>query len=280
MIVVVGAGGQLGTAFGELLGAAAVPLTRAELDLDRLDEIAPVISGCRPTLVVNCAAYNAVDRAEGEQEQARRINALAVERLAAAARDADAGFLTFSTDFVFPGDAIAPYTESSAPGPLNVYGHTKLEGEQLALAAHPGALVVRTSWVMSGTPPNFAATALRLAMQGGARVVDDQTGRPTLAADLAPAALHAAKRGANGVLHLTNQGETTRYALAREIADLARLDPKAISPCTSVEFGAAAPRPAYSVLGSERLTEIGIEPLPHYRRGLEQAVARLASTAT
>ncbi len=275
MIVVTGAGGQLGTAFRELLGDRGRYLTRDELDLADLDAIGPAIAARTPDLVVNCAAYTAVDRAEDEPDVARTVNALAPERLAAAAREAGAAFVTYSTDYVFRGDAATPYVESSPPDPQSAYGRSKREGEERVLAAHDGALVVRTAWVLSGTHRNFAATMLRLARQGPVDVVDDQTGRPTLVGDLAPATMAAVAAGAAGLLHLTNQGTLTWYRLAREVLELAGMDRGLIRPTTTAQMPRPAPRPAYSVLASERLAELGIPPLPHYRSGLSEAVGGL-----
>ncbi len=271
----VGAAGQLGGELRKLLGEAGTALTRADLDLADLEAIEPAVVAAAPDVVVNCAAYNDVDRAEAEPHEARVVNALAVERLAVAARRIGAGFVTFSTDFVFDGRASAPYVESSPPAPLNRYGESKLEGERLALAAHPGALVVRTSWVLSGRPRNFAATMLRLAAAGPLTVVDDQVGSPTLVADLAPAVLAAVEAGVAGLLHLSNQGELSRFELAREVLALAGRDPELVAPGSTEEFGAAADRPRRAVLRSERLERWGLAPLPHYRPGLAKAVAAL-----
>ncbi len=273
--MVVGAAGQLGSELLRRLGNAAAPLTRADLDLADLDRIEPAVARLAPRVVVNCAAYNDVDRAEAEPEAARVVNALAVERLAAAARRAGAGFVTFSSDYVFDGAASGPYVESSPPRPLNRYGESKLEGERRALAAHPGALVVRTSWVLSRQPPNFAATMLRLSAAGRLRVVDDQVASPTLAADLAPAVLAAIDAGATGLLHLANQGELSRFELAREVVALAGRDPELVAPISTAEFGAAADRPRYATLRSERLERWGLAPMPHYRPALAEAVAAL-----
>ncbi len=273
MIVVTGAGGQLGSAFLRLLGANARGLERADLDLEDLDAVAPCIGGLSPDLVVNCASYTAVDRAEQEPLKAHAVNALAVERLAAAALASGAGFVTFSTDYVFAGDATSPYVETSPTGPLNVYGATKLEGEGRALAAHPRALVIRTSWLLSATHPNFVATMLRLTARGGARVVDDQVGRPTLVDHLAPAVLAAVKAGARGLLHLAGGGEATWCGLAKEAVALAGRDPGLITPIATAEYPTPARRPRYSVLGSERLADLGLDPLPHYREGLAEVVA-------
>ncbi len=277
MIAVTGAGGQLGTAFRALLGDEACYLTRAELDLSNLDQIPEVITSLRPSLLVNCAAYTAVDRAEEEPEQARVVNALAVEALAGAADRVGARLVTFSTDYVFDGRAEEPYVESAPTNPLSVYGATKREGEELALALNPAVLVVRTSWVLSGTHPNFAATMLRLIRQGEARVVDDQRGHPTLADDLAVAVMAAVASDAAGILHLTNQGVVSWFELARWIARIAGLDEERVSPCATADYPRPATRPANSVLASERLDDLGLRPMPHFEAGLEAAVGRLAA---
>lgn len=277
MIVVTGAGGQLGTAFRLLLGERATFLTRADLDFTDLDAIGPAVEALAPSAVVNCAAYTAVDAAEGDRETARTVNSLAVERLAAACAAIGARFVTFSTDYVFDGTSPDPYVESSPTGPLSVYGATKLEGERRALAAHPDALVVRTSWVMSGTHANFAATMLRLVRGGDVRVVDDQRGHPTFVSDLAPATLSALDAGATGLLHLTNAGTATWYEVARQVVSIAGFDQERISPCSTAEFPRPAPRPANSVLASERLDALGLAPMPHYAAAMERAVRQLVT---
>ena len=210
-------------------------------------------------MVINCAAYTAVDRAEEEEDLATEINTVAVGVLAEWASLRSRPLLTFSTDYVFDGAADWPYVESSSTNPINAYGRSKLLGESLA-AGH-GALVVRTSWVISGSHPNFVATILRKVREQELRVVDDQRGNPTVAADLARASYAALQSGASGLLHLTNQGETTWYELARTSVGLADLDPSRISPCETRDYPTPARRPTYSVLASERLDGLGLDPL-------------------
>ncbi|MEX2250467.1 MAG: dTDP-4-dehydrorhamnose reductase [Acidimicrobiia bacterium] len=275
MIAVLGAGGQLGTAFIRLLGGDAVPLTRADIDMTRPEEIEPWIASNRPELVINCAAYTAVDDAEANSSVARSVNATSVGELAASAARHGAGLVTFSTDYVFDGSKDSGYVERDRPHPLSVYGETKLEGERLAMSIHPGSLVIRTSWVLSGTHRNFAMTMLQLIAKGQVRVVDDQRGRPTLVDDLAEATMAAVEKGATGLLHLTNTGETTWFRLAREIAELGGLDTSRIIPVTTDEFPTPAVRPRNSVLDSERLLDLGLSPLPAYREGLSRAVDQL-----
>lgn len=274
--VVVGAAGQVGGALSSLLDDA-IPITRAELDLTDLDAIAPVLRQARPELVVNAAAYNAVDTAEEEPALAHAVNAAAVGRMAEVAAELGAAFVTFSTDYVFDGEARRPYLESDRPSPLGEYARSKLRGEELALARSDRSLVIRTAWVMSDRPSgNFAATVLRVAIAGGGRFVTDQVGTPTVATDLAAATLAAIEQEAAGVLHLANQGEVSRHDLARSIVAFAGMDPGLIGEVTTAEYAAAAARPAYSALGSERLGELGVRPLPPWRDSLPPIVARLA----
>ncbi len=278
MILVTGANGQLGTAFRGLLGDAATFLTRAELDLEDGEAVMRSIESLRPATIINCAAYTAVDQAESNEDLAYRINAVAVGQLAEAALSVGAHFVTISTDYVFDGESEMPYVESSLPNPVNVYGASKLEGERLALEANPSTLVIRTSWVLSGTHRNFVATMLRLARSRSIEVVDDQRGHPTLVDDLALGIQRAITVGATGPLHLTNSGTVTWYGLAREAVAIAGLDPDRLSRCMTEDYPTPARRPRNSVLSSERLADLGIEPLPPYRPGLERAVHDLLAS--
>jgi dTDP-4-dehydrorhamnose reductase len=275
--VVLGTAGQLGTAFRQLLGESAVYLTRAEADLIHPGTLAPVLDSLRPELVLNCAAYTAVDRAESEPDVAATVNADSVEALAAWTAANGAKLVTFSTDYVFDGVKPDAYVESDPAAPINVYGATKRDGEIRALAADPGALVVRTSWVLSGTHSNFAATMLRLGRERSLRVVDDQRGHPTLVEDLAPAVLEAVRLNVSGILHLTNQGVVSWFELARIVFDAAGLDASRLTPCTTEEYPVPAARPRNSVLDSERLTALGLAPLPHFEPALQRAIASLES---
>ena len=280
MILLLGATGQLGTAMTGMLDDFVAP-TRAELDLSRLtrERADEVVSASKPHLLVNCAAYTAVDKAEEEVDLATAVNGEAVGILAEVTADHGIPLVTFSTDYVFDGTGTRPYLESDATAPVNAYGRSKLVGEKLALDANPDTLVIRTSWVISGTHPNFVATMLRLASEGRElTVVDDQRGRPTVAADLARGALDAVDEGASGILHLTNEGTTTWFGLARASLELAGLDPELIQPCSTDEYPTPAARPAYSVLGSERRETLSLDALPDWRESLPALVGQLVST--
>jgi len=273
--VVTGASGQLGTAFGRLLPEAML-LSRRDLDLDRPEHVFDALAVLRPSALINCAAYTAVDAAEANQDEAFRVNAAAVGEMARYASGAAIPFVTFSTDYVFPGDATEPYVESTPTSPINAYGSAKLAGERLALSVNPRSLIVRTSWVISGTHRNFVATMIRLAGERDVvRVVNDQQGRPTVAADLAAAAHTALESEVTGILHLANAGATTWFGLAREAVALAGFDPERIQPCPTTDFPTPARRPAYSVLGTERGGETGVTPLPHWKDSLPRVVAAL-----
>lgn len=270
MIAVTGATGQLGTAFAALLPEARL-LTRRDLDLSDLtaDALDAALEGV--DVLVNCAAYTAVDAAE-EAEGSRTaidVNALGPARLATEASSRGTRLVTYSTDYVFPGTGTRPYVESDPTDPVNSYGRSKVLGERAVLATGGSELVIRTSWVISGTHPNFVATMLRLAREGRTvTVVDDQRGCPTVVDDLARATLEALDRGMSGLLHLTNEGETTWFELARTAVAEAGLDPELIQPCTTAEYPTPARRPAYSVLGSER----DRPELPHWRDSLPALV--------
>ena len=275
-MLVTGAAGQLGTAFREVLPSATF-VDVEEIDLTDQGALEAALEDLRPEGIVNCAAYTAVDRAEEEEDLATVVNGNAVRVMAAHAASANVPFVTFSTDYVFAGDAAEPYLESSPTGPVSAYGRSKLAGERAALEVCPHALVIRTSWLVSGTHPNFVATMLRLSQERELQVVDDQLGCPTMTDDLAPAAHQALMQGVTGILHLTNTGVTTWYQLARAAVALAGMDADRITPCSTAEYPTPAQRPSYSVLGSERRADLGITELPPWQESLPAVVEGLTS---
>jgi dTDP-4-dehydrorhamnose reductase len=275
MIAIVGGAGQLGSAFNRALGSSATVIARPDLDITDRRAIHATFGTLAPEAVINCAAYTAVDRAEVERDLAFSINARAVGDLATVAADLGVPFLTFSTDYVFDGAKVDPYVESDPPNPVNVYGESKLEGERLAIEAHPGALVVRTSWLLSGTHPNFARSVIAKARQGPFEVVDDQYGRPTIVDDLAKTSLASLEAGAVGLLHLASSPTVSWYELARQCLTFAGLDPDNVEPCHSADITQPAMRPRNSALDSERLEQLGVEPLPPYEPALADLVVDL-----
>jgi len=272
LIIVTGADGQLGTVLRSELGGRATYLTREDLDLTDLPAIAPTIRSLSPDVLINCAAFTNVDGAESDEETANTVNGYAVGEMAAVCRAIGGRFVTFSTDYVFDGEKGSPYVESDEPNPINAYGRSKLLGEQLGVEAHPETLLVRTSWLFSGTHPSFVRTMLSLLSKGDVSVVDDQLGRPTSVDDLALAVVEALDLGVTGLLHLTNDGIATWYELAREMATIAGLDTERVQPCATQDYPTPAARPKNSVLESERVISLGLTPMPSYRRSLVRSV--------
>jgi dTDP-4-dehydrorhamnose reductase len=221
-ILVIGRSGQLARALARRAAVSGVELDtigRPDLDLERPEAVAHAIAQRRPRVVINAAAYTAVDDAEDYADRARQINAIGPELAARAAADVGAAFIQVSTDYVFDGAKAEPYLETDQPNPISVYGASKLEGERLTLAANPKTIVVRTAWVYDATGQNFVRTMLRLAGSNAEiGVVDDQLGSPTLADDLAEAVLTIAETpDAFGVFHCVGDGGVSRAHFAEEI---------------------------------------------------------------
>lgn len=272
-----GAEGQLGTAVRGVLGTRAIGLTRQDLDLTDLARIPSVLDGLNASGLINCAAYTDVDGAEENEDLAMAMNGAAVGAMAEWAADRGRQFLTFSTDYVFDGVASSPYTESSPTGPINAYGRSKRAGELVALAA--GGLVVRTSWLLSGSHPNFVATIIRAARERPVQVVTDQIGSPSIANDVASKSWEALQSGATGLLHVTNEGSASWFDLAREALALAHIAPEQLTACKSSDFPSVASRPSYSVMASERLDELGLSPLPRWTESLGSVVEDICREA-
>ncbi len=267
---VLGAAGQLGRDLCPRLAGEVVPLSRTEADLTKPDLLRATLTQLRPDVVVNCAAYNFVDRAETEPSEAFAANAVGVRDLALVCRDLGATLVHFSTDYVFGLDAgrRKPWTEADAPGPVSVYGLSKLAGEYLVRAICPRHFVVRTCglygvWGSGGKGGNFVETMLRVAGQGKPlRVVADQTCTPSYTVDVAAAVVALVATGRYGLYHVTSAGATTWHDFAAAIFELSGVKAD-LTPITSSEFGAPARRPAYSVLANDALREAGVtQPRP------------------
>lgn len=276
--LITGASGMLGRDLQAALAEREVTaLSRADLDVTDRDAVREAVRG--HDVVFNASAYTKVDDAESHEDAAYAVNALGTQYLAIAAREAGAKLVTISTDYVFKGDATAPYAEDAARDPLNAYGRTKAAGEELALAAHPeGTYIVRTAWLYGEHGPNFAKTMLRLAAtHDTVTVVDDQRGQPTWTGDLAEQLLRLADSNAvSGVYHGTASGETTWFGFAREVFQQAGLDPARVQPTTSAEFVRPAARPAYSVLGHDAWRAAGLPVMRDWREALAEAFDRKA----
>ncbi|MFD7406135.1 dTDP-4-dehydrorhamnose reductase [Streptomyces sp. NPDC059866] len=279
--LVTGAGGMLGQDVVDTLrgrGADVVALDRAALDVTRPDAVEAAFAGHRPDLVVNCAAYTAVDDAETDEERARCVNADGPRLLARACAASGARLLHVSTDYVFSGTArTSPYPEDLPPAPRTAYGRTKLAGERAVLAELPltGA-VVRTAWLYGVHGRSFVRTMLGLqARRDTVDVVDDQRGQPTWSADVAARIADLGPRlgpALHGVFHATNSGEATWYDLAREVFGAIGADPARVRPTSSAAFPRPAPRPAYSALAHGRWREAGLPPPRDWRAALHEAL--------
>lgn len=264
-ILLTGSSGQVGYELARSLQGIGevVAVDRNVMDLSDLDQVRDVIRREKPGLIVNPAAYTAVDKAESEPQLAYRINAEAPGLMAQEAKLLGAAMVHYSTDYVFDGSAPAARVEDDATGPLNVYGASKLAGEQAIAAAGIPHLIFRTSWVYGMRGKNFLLTMLRLASERDElRVVADQHGAPTWSrtiADTSALVLSQARAGGrewwvqnSGVYHLSAQGQTTWFDFTRAIVEAAGLDCRVL-PITSAEYPVPARRPQYSVLSSERL---------------------------
>ena len=258
-VLVVGAGGMLGTAVQTAVPSTIqlAALRHPDLAIEDAAAVERAVARERPDWIVNCAAYTQVDRAEAEPETAQRVNAMGPANLAHAARGAGARLMQISTDYVFDGRATRPYREDDPVGPLNVYGRTKLAGEQAVRDILPRAhLIVRSQWLFGEGGPNFVATILRLARERSElKVVNDQHGRPTYAADLAVALWKLIACDARGTVHCANEGEATWFDVARAAIAAAGLKTSVV-PCTTAEMPRPAPRPAFSVLDCGRYQRI------------------------
>jgi dTDP-4-dehydrorhamnose reductase len=283
--LVAGAGGMLGRDLVAALrqrGQDVTGLARGDLDVTDEAAVRGALLRHQPGVVVNCAAWTAVDDAEEHEDDALLVNARGAENVAAACAAGGAALVHVSTDYVFGGDGRLPYAEDDRPGPRTAYGRTKLAGEQAVLRLLPGAgYVVRTAWLYGAHGPNFVTTMTRLA---GERptvdVVADQRGQPTWTVDVADQIIALARSGARaGVYHATSSGETTWFGLAQEVFRLLGADPARVRPATSGAFPRPAPRPAYSVLGHGRHASAGIPPIADWQVALRRAWPVLAAAA-
>jgi dTDP-4-dehydrorhamnose reductase len=282
-ILLTGASGQVGREIGALLERhEVIAPDRALLDLADPAKVRDAVRALRPDLIVNPGAYTAVDRAEEEEALARRINGDAPGVLAGEARRLGIALIHFSTDYVFDGAARAPYREDAATAPLNAYGRTKLAGEEAISASGCIHLILRTSWVYSHHGRNFLLTIERLAREKPLlSIVDDQSGTPNWARDLARAAVNLANRSRDelsqksGIYHLTSRGQTTWHGFATAIVESMQLaHPPEVAPISTSEFRTAARRPAYTVLDSSKLERSFGIVLPHWEEGLHECQAR------
>jgi len=285
-LMLTGKNGQVGWELQRALAplGEVVALDRTQLDLANPSQIRERVREIKPGLIVNAAAYTAVDRAEAEPEPAMAVNGIAPGILAEEAKRIGAAIVHYSTDYVFDGAKATPYTEDDTPNPLNVYGRTKLAGEQAIRAVGAPHLILRTSWVYGMRGKNFLLTILRLAREREElKIVDDQIGSPTWSRAIAAATARILSAGrlstadASGIYHLTASGGTTWHGFAKAIL---ALDPhpteqvcKNLKPIPTAAYPTPARRPAYSVLSNDKLKAAFGVALPGWEQGLKSALS-------
>ncbi len=277
-VLITGAAGMLGTDLSAAAGAAGhevIALPRAELDIADGDAVRAAIGGARPDVVVNCAAWTDVDGAETHLEEAIAINGTAAGHVAAAAAAVGAWTIHISSDYVFDGSKTEPYLESDPVGPRSAYGRSKLEGELAVAREAPAShTIVRSSWLFGVHGHCFPATIMRLARERDSiTVVDDQVGCPTFTGHLAPALLELAEGRAPGVVHVAGGGDCSWFDFAVAIVSSAGLSCD-VRPGTTAELARPAPRPAYSVLRTERGD--AVPRLADWRSGLADYLEAVA----
>jgi dTDP-4-dehydrorhamnose reductase len=283
-VVITGAGGMTGS---ELVRQAnerswdVIALTRADLDITDADAVEGIIGHARPDVIINSAAFTAVDAAESDAETAMAVNAAGAQNIARSAKINGAQVLHISTDYVFDGESTKPYLPDDRPAPINVYGESKLAGEIAVREACPEHVIVRTSWVYSHEGKNFVRTMLRAGEEKPElRVVNDQRGCPTSSQDLAQALLCAAnlmmRSYISGTYHFCNAGTATWFEFANAIFDERESPSPRVVPVSTSEFPTAARRPRWSVLdtGSFQLA-FGVEPRP-WRDALKDTMERIS----
>ncbi|MBX2922948.1 MAG: dTDP-4-dehydrorhamnose reductase [Chitinophagaceae bacterium] len=282
-VIITGAGGQLGRSIQDIAPAfdkyEFAFLSRAALPVDDEAAVAAFFEKSRPGFCINCAAYTAVDAAETHVEDAFAVNAQGAGILARACSRHNTRFIHISTDYVFGGNSEIPYLPGSKVDPGSVYGLSKAKGEELTMAENAATVVIRTSWVYSEHGKNFVKTMLRLMQEKNeVRVVNDQTGAPTYARDLAGAILQIVEAGASeaGIYHYCNEGRITWYQFALAIKELTGSNCH-IHPIPSSDYPTPARRPSFSLLDTSAITQAyGIAMLP-WKQSLETCIRNLLS---
>jgi dTDP-4-dehydrorhamnose reductase len=284
-VLVTGASGQVGAEIEELLRGTRqnelLALNHSELDIGDRERVLQVTGEWQPDVIINAAAYTAVDACEDHVDQAFAVNALGPRHLAEGARLAGSHLVHISTDYVFDGTSAWPYLEWDPTNPLSVYGRSKLAGEREVLSSLPGAAVVRSSWICGRFGHNMVKTILRLAQSAGPlRFVDDQRGCPTFAGDLAAMVVRLAIAHLPGVFHVTNQGPTSWHGFARDVLAAAGQDPARVIAIKTADLDPPrpAPRPANSVLDNAALRLLGLPLLADYHEPLERTVKYLLTS--
>ena len=282
--LITGGTGQLGIALSQELGSRGELFSfwgSSELNITKGPNVLSAVMALKPSVIVNCAAWTDVDRAESHEDEAFKVNAVGAENVALAAKACGAKFIHLSTDFVFSGESKVPWQISDVCNPQTEYGRTKADGEGLVHGVYPeNSSIVRTAWLYSPWGKNFALTMTRLAMNsdGEVPVVNDQMGQPTSAMDLAKQLVEfGISSTPAGTYHSTNSGQGTWFEFAQEIFRLSGSDVNRVVPVSSNEYPRAAKRPKYSVLSHDEWAKTTIKPMRDWRIALEEAMPSIIS---
>jgi dTDP-4-dehydrorhamnose reductase len=285
-VLVTGASGQLGQSFFTISqnykDIAFTFVTRKEVDLSEPDSIADYFLDKEFDIVINCAAHTAVDKAESESELANKLNFLAVKQIAEICKAKDMALIHISTDYVFNGNSYRPYVETDSTDPKNVYGETKLKGEQALQDINPNGMIIRTSWVYSEFGNNFVKTMRRLGKERDElSVIFDQVGSPTYAGDLAIAILHIVEhsdfehqKANSNIYHFSNEGVASWYDFAKAIFELDNIKCKT-RPIETKDYPTPAKRPSYSLLSKAKIKNTFNVAIPYWRDSLKICLKRL-----
>jgi dTDP-4-dehydrorhamnose reductase len=280
-ILVTGCNGQLGKELQALAHQYEqfhfVFASREDLKLHHYGLVENFFIGAKPQYCINCAAYTAVDKAEGEQEMAMLVNGESVGHLAAICKKYDTKLIHISTDYVFDGESEIPYKEDDTTNPINTYGASKLLGEQLCMKENGESMIIRTSWVYSSFGNNFVKTIMRLMSERSEiNVINDQVGSPTYAADFAKAILGIISSGKweSGIYHYSNEGKISWYQFAVAIKELTGSECK-INPIITAQYPTAAKRPKFSLLNKEKIQHIFNISIPNWKESLQNCIQLL-----
>ena len=284
-VLLFGAAGQLGHELASRLHVLGpvTALTRQDIDLSNAAALRSLLQAQRPAVIVNAAAYTAVDKAEQEPALAQAINVTAPSVMAEEVARSGAVLVHYSTDYVFNGQATRPYLETDPTDPQSVYGRTKRDGEQAVIQSGARYVLLRSSWVVGAHGQNFLKTMLRLAQERDSlRVVADQVGVPTSSAWMAETTVLALQQGLNGLFHLTPAGQTTWHAYAQFVLQQAqslgwrlKAGPDQVQAITTADYPLPAPRPAYSMLESSLLAKALNLELPPWQAGVDSVLRAL-----
>ncbi len=277
IVLIAGANGMVARAAAKYCrdqGDEVHALTRAEMDITDLDAVNRTVIAIAPEAIFNCAAYTNVDGAEKDRDSCFAVNSVGVENLAKAASEVGSKFVTISTDYVFDGKKDGFYFEDDEPHPLAVYAESKLRGEQLAAAADPRSVIVRSGWIFGPGGTNFLSIMNDLLRGGRAMTaISDSSGTPTYAVDLAARMRELALLDAAGIIHVSNSGSGTSYfGFAEMVCDLGGYDKQLVSPISDSSLKRPASRPLNSKLASRRSASFGLEPLPDWKDALDRFI--------